>query len=67
MVLAFLRDTKAGEFVSLAALGGGAGVEAESAAEEGDEGEPGLLSNVYFLCLSLVRLLSLLESRGAGD
>ena len=67
MVLAFLRDTNVGKFVSLAALGGGAGVEAEPAAEEGDEGGPGLLSNVHFLCLSLVRLLSLLESRGAGD
>ena len=39
-VLTFLRDTKVGEFVSLAALGGGAGVEeeAEQALVEGEEG-----------------------------
>ena len=39
-VLTFLWDTKVGEFVSLAALGGGAGVEeeAEQALEEGEEG-----------------------------
>ena len=53
-VLAFLRDTKVGEFVSLAALGGGAGgEEGEPAGEEGEEEGSPPPQNVHFLCLSL--------------
>lgn len=40
-VLAFLRDTRVGEFISLAALGGGREVEeADPVEEEGEELRP---------------------------
>lgn len=41
-VLAFLRETKVGEVVLPAALGGGRGVEEEPVEAEGEEGQAGL-------------------------
>ena len=66
-MLASLRDTSVGEFVSSAALGGGKGLEeAEPADEVGEEGgeDPHRMYFVLSFVLSLVRLLLL---RGAGE
>ena len=51
-VLTFLWDTRAGEFVSLAALGGTK--RGDPAEEEEEEGPPPLRMSI-FLCSSLVR------------
>ena len=65
-VLAFLRETKVGEFVTLAALGGEREVE-EEPADEGEEWGPGLLRRYLSFVFSLVRLLSLGRIWDGGD
>ena len=68
MVLAFLRDTKVGEVVPLAALGGGGDGPSGRGRREGGRRNPH--ENALFLCLflsgplSLFSFFSILSFRG---